>query len=212
MALFDIPGFDLIDILNVIPGRMGKDVDPPSYEKATNKNPLGLSPDEMKIFRDVTGTKFEELMDIIRKKLDKSETPKTGTESKAAEEAEEIAKLIKQSVGAGGEGGIDSTAKTLIEYEKRKNRLALKRLNPTNVDVSAALREGREQRQLRQARLSATLDQGALYQSARLNNQNQRNYAAYIQEMSLSHIQGKGEASSIQPMNSISFDMSVGNP
>jgi DNA replication initiation complex subunit (GINS family) len=175
MALFDIPGFDLIDILNVIPGRMGKDVDPPSYEKATNKNPLGLSPDEMKIFRDVTGTKFEELMDIIRKKLDKSETPKTGTESKAAEEAEEIAKLIKQSVGAGGEGGIDSTAKTLIEYEKRKNRLALKRLNPTNVDVSAALREGREQRQLRQARLSATLDQGALYKSARLNNQNQRN-------------------------------------
>ena len=117
---------------------------------------------------------------------------------------------VKSKVATGSPFG-DPGAQTLIDWELKKSRLASKRQQLNHVDTRSNYMQGREIREQRQAILGAKLQQGEMNGFARVANQNMETTRKVIGINSLSHVKGKGTRL-LMPMNSISFDMGVGNP
>lgn len=182
-------------------------------EKMIGTNKFGLSDKVAGGLTKIAEDGFDKIMEAMRDRFRGKDT----TEEKLREEAgqktvaqiRDMLNILQEEAVAKGKAPSD--AKVLIDHLTMQRRLAHKRMELTDVDTMANYRRGREKRQMRQEIAQARMAQGNAYTSARLANQQANKTRAVMINRTLRHIPAKGTAT-IFPMNSVSFDMSVGNP
>jgi len=176
--------------------------------KTRSQNIFNIPDENMEQFKDYMAGQAKELAEALKDKYMKTDEKKA-EEEKAKELLEKAKKDANKKSTSAGDGGVDPTAHTIIEFLKKRDQQAMKKQELKQLDDNQHFINAREERIFRQRILNAKLQEGDMANAARLAVANRRKTAAVMQNRRLDHIQSKGEPI-ILPMNTISHNMAVG--
>lgn len=193
-----------------------KTAPPPTKEQYSNAregNIWGLSDEAVENVSKYAKKQMEILIEALRKRCS-NEGEQCPTDEKIKEmAAQQLIKDLEAKVNKVKENDPDKDPGngSLIEFLKRRDQAIQNKTQERDIDDDKHFQTARQIRMMKQERLKLEMANGNLYTMARIANRQNITANKVLQNRRLNHIPARGE-SFVSPMNSISFNMSVGNP